>query len=135
MVSFVGFPVIIIAEGNQNATYFISAAVIFTICCSILILMYVPKYIALNQKKPETGPSFSSKTKTSSLTSDDEGIKIMWSPQVQTDLEEKIKVLTKQNEDLMKALQEQPDQTKESGDDNDDHSFDFDDEGGFKMEE
>ena len=137
MVSFVGIPVIIIAEGNQNATYFISAAVIFTICCSILILMYVPKYVVLKQKKPMKQP-FYSKTSSAPSCDDDEGIKILWSPQVQTDLEEKIKALTKENEHQKAVIQSLHKQTCKSnglGSDKDDESFDFDHEGDIEAKE
>ena len=136
MVSFVGIPVIIISEGNQNASYFISAAVIFTICCSILTLMYVPKYIALNWKKPAKQPRLYSKT-SSALSADDEGINILWSPNVQADTEAKIKDLTKENQDqkaMIEALQKQLNEVMELGEAQDGQSFKFDDEGGLKME-
>ena len=99
--------------------------------------MYVPKYIALNKKKPAPKPGMFSKT-SSALSADDEGINILWSPNVQANIEEKNKGLTKENQDqkaMIEALQKQLNEVKGLGESQNDQSFKFDDEDGLKMEE
>jgi len=49
LVSFIGIPVIIIARENVSANYFVVVGLIFVICVSILLLIYVPKILALEK--------------------------------------------------------------------------------------
>lgn len=108
MVSFVGIPVILIAEENRDAFYFLSTAVIFTICSSLLVLIYVPKYIAFKetQQRRQAGVRDS---RLSSLSSShhDEGISILWSPHQQADLEEENKKLLKEINTMKKMLKKE----------------------------
>lgn len=101
MVSFVGIPVIIVAEELPSIKYFISASVIFSICTSILVLIYVSKYRAFKKKK-QTARQHSSSSRES--TSDCEGINILWSPRDQDLLETENKELKKEIEELKRLL-------------------------------
>ena len=42
-VSFVGIPVMVIARDNPAASYFVTASLVFVVCTSTLLLMFVPK--------------------------------------------------------------------------------------------
>ena len=108
MVSFVGIPVIIIAEENRDAYYFLSAAVIFTICSSLLVLIYVPKYMAFKEHKPRRQAGVRDLRNSTPLSShDEEGINILWSPNHQADLEEENKKLLKEIDQMKKMLKKE----------------------------
>ena len=105
MVAFIGVPVIIISIGNNAVSYFISAYVIFAICMSILVLIYVPKWKAFRERK-KMGTNTLHRFGSSSLQSDDEGINILWYPKDQQEAEEKNRELTKKLDMLQKENEE-----------------------------
>ena len=43
LVSFIGVPVLFIARDNTQAYYFVTAGLVFVVCSSILLLIFVPK--------------------------------------------------------------------------------------------
>lgn len=49
LVFFIGIPVLVIARDNPAAYAFVFAGIIFTVCCSVLLLIFVPKYLALKE--------------------------------------------------------------------------------------
>ncbi|KAL3940010.1 MAG: hypothetical protein SGBAC_005362 [Bacillariaceae sp.] len=51
LVSFVGFPVLVIATDDTRARFYVSAAIIAVTCLSILLLIFVPKVIAHKKKR------------------------------------------------------------------------------------
>jgi glucan phosphoethanolaminetransferase (alkaline phosphatase superfamily) len=80
MVSFIGIPIMVIAQNNSSASYFTAAGIIFVICISILVLIYVPKVIALKEKEHlRNASSVCSSIPSTSQHSDNgnEGIKIL----------------------------------------------------------
>lgn len=89
VVSFIGIPVLVVAQSNVYALYFIQAGLIFVICTSILTLIFIPKIVALRKSKLKRSASFAS----ISRHSEDEGIKVMNSPMVVVQMEEEIKDL------------------------------------------
>jgi hypothetical protein len=93
VVAFIGIPVMIVAQGNVTAIYFISTGIIFIVCMSILTLIFIPKVLALRKPKPRPGRS--SAPSSVSTNSDDEGIKIVASPLVMAQMEKEIKDLKK----------------------------------------
>ena len=95
VVSFTGIPVIIIAQGNIAAVYFISTGIIFIVCMSILTLIFISKVLALRKPKHLGSPSLPSLL---SSNPDDEEIKILTSPLVMAQLEKEIQDLKKQIE-------------------------------------
>ena len=122
LVSGIGVPVMIISQGNSTVSYFVSACLIFVVCGSILILIYVslvlfdwiiwislnrfillymaiqvPKLLALNerrQRQPNNTFSRSRQTPDNSTQSDEAGIMILSFPDEQKELESKVKKLT-----------------------------------------
>ncbi len=46
-----GIPVLIVANDNVAAVYFVTAGLVFAICSSILLFMFVPKVLASRIKK------------------------------------------------------------------------------------
>jgi hypothetical protein len=95
VVSFTGIPVIIIAQGNIAAVYFISTGIIFIMCTSILTLIFIPNVLALRTQNQLGSPSLPSLL---SSNPDDEEIKILTSPLVMAQLEKEIQDLKKQIE-------------------------------------
>ena len=49
LVFFIGIPVLVIARDTPAAYVFVFAGIIFTVCCSVLLLIFVPKYLALKE--------------------------------------------------------------------------------------
>ena len=49
LVSFLGIPVVIIAGDEPRARFFVAAAIVFVICMSILLLIFVPKIRAVRK--------------------------------------------------------------------------------------
>eukprot|EP00957_Ditylum_brightwellii_P009224 698163-Ditylum_brightwellii.AAC.1 len=41
-----GIPIVIVVTGTPDALYFVLSAIIFVMCCAILLLIFVPKIIA-----------------------------------------------------------------------------------------
>jgi hypothetical protein len=72
---FVGGPVLLLARDNANAFVFVASAIIFVSCCSILLLLFLPKRQYLKKLRKETNESTSkSKVHISGLFSlDDKG--------------------------------------------------------------
>ncbi|CAJ1931277.1 unnamed protein product [Cylindrotheca closterium] len=54
LVSFVGFPVLIIANDDTRARFYVSAAVIAGTCMSILVLIFFPKVAAFRSQHERT---------------------------------------------------------------------------------
>jgi len=103
VVSFIGIPVLVVAQSNVNALYFIQAGMIFVICTSILTLIFIPKIVAMRKSKVTRSASYDS----ISRHSEDEGIKVMNSPMIVVQMEEKIK-------DLKRLLKIQGDRNESS---------------------
>mmetsp|Transcript_28882 Transcript_28882/g.43646 ORF Transcript_28882/g.43646 Transcript_28882/m.43646 type:complete len:210 (+) Transcript_28882:1405-2034(+) len=101
-----GIPVTIIAQENTSAFYFVAVGIIFTVCISILCLIFVPKIHAsikpppAKKKHRSGGPEISH----SSVQSDTEnsGIKILSSPMAMSELQEENRRL-KQMAETMRA--------------------------------
>ena len=104
VVSFVGVPVIYIADDNTLASYFLTMGVIFIICISVLVLIYVPKLRA-HRKRESSKHSCVTSTASSQL-SDVEGINILWAPNDIIELESKVDQLSKENEDQKHEIDE-----------------------------
>jgi hypothetical protein len=51
LVSFLGVPVMIIAQDGSRARFYVEAGIIFIVCLSILLLIFVPKILALRREK------------------------------------------------------------------------------------
>mmetsp|Transcript_33075 Transcript_33075/g.69613 ORF Transcript_33075/g.69613 Transcript_33075/m.69613 type:complete len:271 (-) Transcript_33075:28-840(-) len=85
LVSFIGIPVIIIARDNVSAFYFVMAGLIFVVCTSILLLIFMPKVIALRKKS-----STSTRRETSVGSA---GVMILSTPMDKAELEEEIQGL------------------------------------------
>mmetsp|Transcript_18477 Transcript_18477/g.39971 ORF Transcript_18477/g.39971 Transcript_18477/m.39971 type:complete len:910 (+) Transcript_18477:305-3034(+) len=51
-VSFLAIPVLVIARDKVEAYYFVTAGLIFVICSSILLLIFVPKVLATRKNNP-----------------------------------------------------------------------------------
>ncbi|KAK1740311.1 GABA-B receptor-like protein [Skeletonema marinoi] len=108
LVCLMGIPVIIIAQENTSAFYFVAVGIIFTVCISILCLIFVPKIRASMKPPPAKkkhrsasgGPDIS-RTSTQSDT-DNSGIKILSSPMAMAELEEENRRL-KQMAETMRA--------------------------------
>eukprot|EP00956_Cyclotella_meneghiniana_P038765 scaffold159697_cov56-Cyclotella_meneghiniana.AAC.3 len=116
LVSGIGVPVMIISEGNSTVSYFVSACLIFVVCGSILILIYVPKLLALNerrQRQPNNTFSRSRQTPDNSTQSDEAGIMILSFPDEQKELESKVKKLTEEVTELKKENNEKTSQIDE----------------------
>jgi hypothetical protein len=112
IVTFVGVPVTYIAHENSLAIYFVTTGIIFTICTSIMVLIYVPKYKAL-KKRQKMNPARDSFV--SSTSSDGEGINIVWSPEVLAELESKVAKLTKENAKMKSEIEEMKELLKTEG--------------------
>jgi hypothetical protein len=54
--SLLGIPVIVIANQNVAACYFVTADHLFVICSSILLLIFLPKILASRKKKDSRTP-------------------------------------------------------------------------------
>jgi hypothetical protein len=50
LVSFMGVPVMIIAKDEPKARFFVAGGIIFIVCLAILILIFVPKFLALRRE-------------------------------------------------------------------------------------
>ena len=107
LVFFIGIPVLVIARETPAAYVFVFAGIIFTICCSVLLLIFVPKYRALkkakkksrekqDRKQEESTSKISSVSRLSSAESEAEGIKIVADGRAQRELEEENRRLRKQ---------------------------------------
>ena len=107
LVFFIGVPVLVIARETPAAYVFVFAGIIFTICCSVLLLIFVPKYLALkkakkkskekqDRKQEESTSKISSVSRLSSAESEAEGIKIVADGRAQRELEEENRRLRKQ---------------------------------------
>jgi hypothetical protein len=94
IVSFIGIPVMVVARENVKAFYFIRAGIIFVVCTSILILIFIPKVLALRKSILPRNPSPS----LLSSNSDNDGIKILISPLVVAQMEQEIKELKRLRE-------------------------------------
>lgn len=93
LVSFIAIPVIIIARENVSAYYFVSLGLLFVICSSILLLIFVPKIKALRDKRLRRSDSRNSTNRssvTSSSEADDVGIRIINSAQGQAELKKEV---------------------------------------------
>ena len=104
IVSFVGVPVVYIAEDNTLASYFLMIGVIFIICTSVLVLIYVPKWRAYRKREEKKRDSAISNM--SSHLSDGEGIEILWSPKDLVELESKVEQLSRENEEYKHEIDE-----------------------------
>lgn len=51
LASFIGIPVMIIAQDNTAAYYFVAAGLLFVVCASVLLLVFVPKCRALRSEE------------------------------------------------------------------------------------
>jgi len=49
LVFFIGFPVMIIAHDNVAASFFLKAGVVFVVCSTILLLIFIPKVWAVKK--------------------------------------------------------------------------------------
>ena len=77
----------------MSAYYFVSVGLIFVICSSILLLIFVPKIKALRDKRLRRSDSRNSTDRfsvTSSSEADDEGIRIINSAQGQAELKKEV---------------------------------------------
>ena len=98
LVSFIGIPVIIIARDNSAAFYFVTAGLIFVVCSSILLLIFIPKVRAL--RKTSCNPSISGSSGATCTA--EEGIKILSMPVEQAELEKKNRELKVGQDELEK---------------------------------
>jgi Na+/melibiose symporter-like transporter len=98
LVAFIAVPVVIISKENRTVSYFIRASVIFVICTSVLVLIYVPKWKAFNKRIKNQKLGL---VRQRSSFSEDQGINILWSPKDQIEVEDQNKGLLEQNKGLL----------------------------------
>jgi hypothetical protein len=65
-VFFIGIPVVVVAQANVKALYFITTGIIFVVCASILNLIFIPKVLALRISNRRRNPSYFSLTSSNS---------------------------------------------------------------------
>jgi hypothetical protein len=71
LAHFVGGPVLLLARDNANAFVFVGSAIIFVSCCSILLLIFLPKRQYLKKLRKEKNESSKSRVRISGLFSHD----------------------------------------------------------------
>lgn len=132
VVSFVGLPVLVIAEDDPRAFYFVLTALIFVVCSSLLCFIFVPKILNHQDAETErkehigeslermknrnsvagTGGRYSIRLSTFSSSSSGEssgeveGTKILEHPKLRAGLDEELVSLKEQNMRLKKKLEE-----------------------------
>jgi len=128
LVCFIGIPVLIIASENTDAFFFVLSGIIFTICCAVLLLIFVPKIINRNYKRKRTivsesmgrnstefgrhssylnnrdSGAFSVQESSGEVEDDCAGPKILHSPNRREVLEKKVKALKEENKTLKKRI-------------------------------
>lgn len=69
LVSLIGIPVMLLARDDANSYTFLACAIIFVVCCSIMIVIFVPKiqYLKKQKKKVHT-PRTSESLRLSSIS-------------------------------------------------------------------
>jgi hypothetical protein len=102
-VCFIGVPVLVIAQDNPAAFFFVFTGIIFVTCCSILLLIFLPKMRYVKKSKKQTGSrvtvsSFSADVQESSSNNrsdvEYEGTRIL-TTETRKQLLEKIEMLTR----------------------------------------
>jgi len=107
LVFFIGIPVLVIARETPAAYVFVFAGIIFAVCCSVLLLIFVPKYRALKkavkkskerQEHKQNGltSKMSSASRLSSAESEAEGVKIVADGRAKRELQDENRRLRKQ---------------------------------------
>lgn len=133
LVCFIGIPVIVIAFDNPSAYFFVTSAIIFVVCMSILILVFAPKVLAyyslqftshrnsrnIPQRFSRKGPNSANASSRSSfgMTSENivreipsandnsaEGLAILSHPKVHENLKEENIALRNKNQELRQCL-------------------------------
>ena len=128
LVCFVGIPVIIIASDDPRARFFLVSCIIFVICTSLLLFIFVPKekfrrnnekgatikqtlrgsWVSRLSKKPnevtESATSSNMISSTSSTDSAIEGLRVLSNPKAIADLEEEVAALKIANSNLEKEM-------------------------------
>lgn len=106
LVCFVGIPVIIIASDDPKARFFVVACIIFVICTSLLLQLFIPKEKFRRKKRSIRSGLRSSigsdQERQSSIGSDHEGLHILNNPQTIADLEEEVATLKRTCSNLEK---------------------------------
>ena len=129
LVSFIGIPVMVIARDQPRATFFVLSSLIFVICTSLLLFIFIPKEkfrragnsmkdavrssVGVNSSSymsssitSTTTKRFSSQDRTSSNVSesseaaDDGGLRILNDPKTVKELEEKVVTLKREVHNL-----------------------------------
>jgi len=100
LVSFIGIPVVALAQDNAAASYFVTAGLVFVVSASILLLIFVPKVHAVwiriqNANRPGDGRKHSAFSSVSS--GGNKGVVILSAPAEQARLE-------KENQELKRLL-------------------------------
>lgn len=119
LVSFIGVPVLFIARDNTSAYYFVMAGLIFVVCSSILLLIFVPKVHALHwsssqgatQRNSSRISGLSARDSSGSLTtgSDRFGLQLTSPKQIQSEMateNEKLKLLLSSKEEEIAGLRQ-----------------------------
>ena len=92
-VMFLGIPVVYIAQDNVSAYYFVSSGIIFVICVSVLLLIFLPKVYALRKTHSRNGETRSYSASNASTDSVTEGIQILSTPRAVAEQEKEIREL------------------------------------------
>ena len=111
LVSFVGIPVMIIASDQPQARFFVTTSIVFVICTSLLLFIFVPKeQFRRNKKdvrdsvrkvsKQQTASTMSRLSNSSSNSSHEGGLRILNNPQTVLALEQENAVLRRENSEL-----------------------------------
>merc|ERR1711933_560850 len=79
-VMFIGIPVVYIAQDNVAAYYFVSSGIIFVVCSSVLLLIFLPKVQALRKTESNDGETSRYSASNASTDSVVEGIRILNAP-------------------------------------------------------
>lgn len=62
LVTFVGAPILVIADADPRAFYFISCALIFVVCMSLLVFIFGPKVVMIREGKGRSNKSVIQRT-------------------------------------------------------------------------
>ena len=103
VTAFLGFPVLVLIHGNNEAFYFFFSALIFITGCMVLSLIFVPKIRFIQQKEHNpadrarlsimggtSAPGNSRFFTSGSFSSSDEGLRVLHHPRTEAELRKRV---------------------------------------------
>lgn len=101
LVSFMGVPVLVIANANSAAYYFVVVIIIFVVCSSILLLIFIPKVQATRKPNAElhryeagsSRPTATASTESADDSVPDFGMRVFNPMAAQAELEDEMRQL------------------------------------------